>query len=164
MYLCMVVPVLLQASTGRDLGSLNASEGGLGDASRAGTQGRNGATDAASSGGDSARAQAVVAAPSASDVAAGEARDTGAALQQFAAMLSSKKRHYFMVSNGGFPIYTRHGRPHDTASIAALLYSIVSLSLDALGAPPALGVNGRAWGLRGCLCWPELSQCMCSAV
>lgn len=140
--LAMVTPVVLQASAGRDLGSLNASDAGADDASRAGAQGQNGAADAVSRGDGPGSTRASVAAPSAGGEVAGSAvqrvvepRDAGAALQEFAAMLSSKKRHYFMISNGGIPIYTRHGRPHDTASISALLYSIVSLSLDALGAP-----------------------------
>lgn len=50
------------------------------------------------------------------------------------AWLRSKSRHYFIISNGGRPIYTRHGQPNDAAAIAALLFGLASLSHDALGA------------------------------
>ena len=50
------------------------------------------------------------------------------------AWLRSKSRHYFIISNGGRPIYTRHGQPNDAAAISALLFGLASLSHDALGA------------------------------
>jgi hypothetical protein len=51
------------------------------------------------------------------------------------AWLRSARRHYFIISNGGRPIYTWHGAAHDAAAVSALLYSLTSLASDALGAP-----------------------------
>ena len=48
--------------------------------------------------------------------------------------LRSKSRHYFIISNGGRPIYTRHGQPHDAAAVSALFFGLASLAHDALGA------------------------------
>lgn len=148
---CSAAPVPMQASAAREKVNLSVSEAALDAASRAGCDGLNGAAED-SSARPSVGMQGATAGPSAPVAGAGrgvaDARDAGAALQDFASMLSRKKRHYFMVSNGGIPIYSRHGRAHDTAGISALLYSIVSLSLDALGVPLCCERHrGIRWGL-----------------
>ena len=122
----------LQASDGREWGSLSMSEGVPEASAKAGTDSPSRApqTGVASAGAGPTNGAALRGAVGAGDSSAGPA------LRDFAAMLSRKKRHFFMISNGGIPIYSRHGRTHDAASISALLYSIVSLSLDALGAGP----------------------------
>jgi hypothetical protein len=48
--------------------------------------------------------------------------------------LRSQRKHYFIVSNGGRPIYTLHGQPNDAAAVSALLFSFASLAHDSLGA------------------------------
>eukprot|EP00892_Ulva_mutabilis_P009588 jgi/Ulvmu1/7000/UM033_0058.1 len=117
------LPLSKPASDGRGEGSVAISEASFEPSAKA-------AVDSASAG-----PSASGAGPSMAIIAA-DSRDDGAALQDFVSLLSRKKRHYFMISNGGIPVFSRHGRTHDTASISALLYSIVSLSLDALGEIP----------------------------
>ena len=59
------------------------------------------------------------------------------AAQGFEGLLLTKKRHYFIISNSGRPIYTRHGDLHAAAGIAATLYGMAALSVNAIGACPA---------------------------
>lgn len=73
-----------------------------------------------------------------SDATEGSALRAGAALDSpdddSTAWLRSRGRHYFIISNGGRPIYTRHGQPNDAAALSALLFGLASVAHDALGA------------------------------
>jgi hypothetical protein len=54
------------------------------------------------------------------------------------ALLRAKKRHYFIISNSGRPIYSRHGGTHAASSIAAAIFGYVSMAHDAIGVLSAL--------------------------
>jgi vacuolar fusion protein MON1 len=49
------------------------------------------------------------------------------------ASFRAKKRHYFIISNSGRPIYSRHGAAHEASSVAAAIFGYVSMAHDAIG-------------------------------
>jgi hypothetical protein len=62
-------------------------------------------------------------------------------------LLLSKKRHYFIISNSGRPIYSRHGNAHQAAGIAATIFGLVSMSQAYIGMHLMLPIMSPALGL-----------------
>ena len=78
----------------------------------------------------SAPQPAVLPAPQAEPAKAKKVRSSGSGLSD---LLQSKKRHYFIISSSGRPIYTRHGETHEAATVAATIFGLASMAQDSLG-------------------------------
>ena len=88
-------------------------------------------------------------AASAPSAATAPRAEAGEPVERMAQLLRRKKRHYFIISTSGRPIYSRHGETHEAATIAATIFGLATMAQDSIGVAPWLGLpNFRLLGAQ----------------